>query len=243
MIKKVLFAVLFGSVFAVPVFSSPVEIMHRITFLPRLNLNRTLPNRFSLPLQYTFEMKNGFFADTGISFETTTGYIRGYYFRAGWNNIVSTPFGGSLQFAGTQYAEYERSVNSIIIAGNGNFEWNRYFAGFEIGVNFRFLNIDSDRLWNIFYYPDISREAILCYYGVFGMKFFDERYRVFIRFDNRDDFLAGNLGHYGFFFGQEFDINSRFTVKLIPGFRQSGSVALAATYYQAIIYFGGEIRL
>lgn len=218
---------------------------HRIILSGKEVFNRTLPNKFLVPLEYKLLINNHWVFETGLSLNTYTGYINSYYFKPGYNNFFGVPIGVHLKFLGNQYGEYNRSANSIIptVSLELTPKTHRFYA--EIGYNFRFLIVETNQLWNIFYYQSPSTEAIFHYNFSYAISLLKGYYTIMIEFNNNDNFFAGNLGHYGFFLNNSYliGIEKNFKLALKLGFRQAGSIALTATFYQLILEISAELRL
>jgi hypothetical protein len=211
----------------------------QLQFEAGFDSNRTLGDRMMLWGLYQIMFDDHLRLRTGVSCNTATGLVNALFVEMGYETTRDDTFGVRLKFLGNQYGEYGKAANSIIAYVN----WNDTVYFIDFGVNYRFLNTNEAQLWNIFYYDNISTESI--YYYRFSRRFvMDEgRYTLVLEVNNHDPMYAGNLGAYGLFLKNRITVSDKMTIISSIGCRQSGSIALSATYYKTMIHWGVEVDL
>lgn len=214
--------------------------VHRqLEFTADFDSNRTLGDRVMLWGIYEFLVDNHYRFQTGVSYNSATGFVNALFMELGYENVGDKPFGIRLKFLGNQYGEYGKAANSLIAYLN----WDNSGYSIDFGVNYRFLNTNEGQLWNIFYYDTVSPECI--YYYQISRRFVmnESRYTLVVEANNHDPMYAGNLGAYGLFLKNRIAVNDKVAILGSIGCRQSGSIALSATNYKTMIYWGVEVNL
>lgn len=211
----------------------------QLKFEAGFDSNRTLGDRVVLWGQYQLLLGDHWRLHSGFSYNTATGLVNALFVELGYEFAREDTFGFRLKFLGNQYGEYGKAANSIIAYMN----WNNSIYFIDFGLNYRYLNTNPAQLWNIFYYDNTSTEST--YYYSFRRRFVmkEGRYRLDLEFNNHDSMYAGNLGAYGFFLKNRFIVNDQVAILGNIGFRQTGSIALSATYYKTMIFWGVEVDL
>lgn len=220
-------------------FQSGSNNRRQLEFTAGFESNRTLGDRMMLWGLYQVILDEHLRLQTGASWNTDTGLVNALFIEMGYETTWNDTFGIRLKFLGNQYGEYGKAANSIIAYIN----WDNSVYFIDLGVNYRFLNTNEGQLWNIFYYDNTSIESI--YYYRFSRRFImDEgRYTLVLEVNNHDPMYAGNLGAYGLFLKNRITVNDKMAILGSIGCRQSGSIALSATYYKTMIYWGIEVNL
>lgn len=215
------------------------DINRQLEFTAGFDSNRTLGDRVTMWGLYQFVIDNHYRLQTGVSYNTTTGFVNTMFIELGYERIQDGLFGFRLKFLGNQYGEYGKAANSLIAYLN----WDDSVYSIDFGVNYRFLNTNEGQLWNIFYYDPVSPECI--YYYQISRRFVmnEGRYTLVVEINNKDPMYAGNLGAYGLFLKNRIAVNDKVAILGSIGCRQSGSIALTATYYKTMIYWGIEVNL
>jgi hypothetical protein len=206
--------------------------------------NRTLGDKLLLQGVYNWQLTENCQLQAGLSFDTDTNSQNASFLEFGTNDLFyntdnDSKLGIHLKFLGNQYGEYGKAANSII----PYLSWENPNYLINFGLNYRFLVVNRDQLYNIFYFNTSSYEIIPYCRFCYHINPDNQRYSLNVEINNADDFYAGNLGSYGLFFKGSFMINDKVTIFGDLGFRQSGSIALSATFYKTIISGGFEVKL
>lgn len=206
--------------------------------------NRTLGDRLLLQGIYSWQLTENCRLRAGLSFNTATHLQNASFLELESEDFFhSTEYGAklrvNLKFIGNQYGEYDKAANSII----PYLSWENPNYLVNLGVNYRFLIVDHKQLYNIFYFNGPSYEILPYYRFSYHINPKNEKYILSAEINNGDELYAGNLGSYGLFFKGTYMLNDKVTAFGEFGFRQSGSIALSATYYKTIICGGFEVKL
>jgi hypothetical protein len=214
------------------------DFFDQINFGTCFETNRTLGNKQTLKIIHQSLLDEHYWLQEGISFNRNTNLINALFIDLGYRNINDSNLGFNLKFLGNQYPEYSKAANSII----PYISWESANYCFTLGLNYRFLNSDAGQLWNIFYYHTSVFEFIPYYKLGIHYSLPDAPLTTTIEVNNTDAMYAGNLGAYGLFVNNEFMVNQNVILFVNVGFRQSGSIGLAATNYTRTISCGLEER-
>jgi hypothetical protein len=210
--------------------------IQQLDFSISFESNRTLGDKETVREVYKLLFDDHYKLQEGVSFNTTTGQINAIFIDLGYQKINNSNYGLNLKFLGNQYGEYSKAANSII----PYVSWDNSDYFIDMGLNYRFLNSNEAQLWNIFYYNTPIYEIIPFYRLGFRFISQDKRFTTVLEANNCDEMYAGNLGAYGFFLHNKFTLNRKIAFFGNLGFRQSGSIALAATFYSATLLCGVE---
>jgi len=246
-IRVLAILIIFGSFilfYDIPVRAEEIPISNPVID-QQLNLstgfenNRTLGDRWELRGIYQLEYDTHYRLQTGLSYNGDTGYINGIFIELGYEKIKDTDYSARLKFLGNQYAQYETAANSII----PYLSWDNSDYYVDFGWNYRFTKFTDEGLWNIFdYHGDVS-EVILYYRFGWRPPMKNDQYILEVEFKNNHEFYAGNLGAYGLFINNSYQVNDRITIYGNLGLWQSGSIALTATEYKTTLHAGLEVQL
>ncbi len=235
------FSILF---FAIPVqaddiqVSSP-EINQQLYLSTGFENNRTLGDRWELRGIYQLDYNTHYRLQTGLSYNGDTGYVNGLFIELGYEKIKDSNYSARLKFLGNQYAQYDTVANSII----PYLSWDNSNYSVDFGLNYRFTKFTDDELWNIFDYDTDVSEVILYYRFGWRPQLKNDKYTLAIEFKNNHEFYAGNLGAYGLFINNSYQLNERIKIYGNLGLWQSGSIALSATDYKTTLHAGLEVQL
>ncbi len=200
--------------------------------------NRTLGDTKSLRIIHPLVMDENYQIQGGLSWNITESHVNALFVDFGCQIINDPDFSINLKFLGNQYPEYDKAANSII----PYFNWDDESYYFSLGLNFRYLNSDTDQLWNIFNYHSQVFERILYYKLGVRHIFEDIGLVTTVEMKNYDEMYAGNLGAYQLYINNELMVSPQVALFVSLGFYQSGSIGLAATSYETTIYWGLEER-
>jgi hypothetical protein len=246
-IRTLAILIIFGSF--ILFFNLPVRAEETLISNPELNQqlnlstgfenNRTLGDRWELRGIYQLEYDTHYRLQTGLSYNGTTGYLNGIFIELGYEKIKDTDYSARLKFLGNQYAQYETTANSII----PYLSWENSDYYVDFGLNYRFTEFSDNGFWNIFDYNGDVSEVILYYRFGWRPPLNNDKYTLAVEFKNNHEFYAGNLGAYGLFINNYYQINNRVKIYGNLGLWQSGSIALTATDYKTTLHAGLEVDL
>jgi hypothetical protein len=215
------------------------HIEQQLDFAAGLERNRTLGDRWTLWGIYQLEYDTQYRLQTGLSYNTASGYINALFVELGYEKINNSKYSARLKFLGNQYGEYSKAANSII----PYMHWDNSLYFIDAGFNYRFLNVNETQLWNIFYYQTEVFELIPYYQFGLKVSMKDNHSTIAIALKNFDEMYAGNIGAYRLHFNYRYTINDKITAFGNLDFWQSGGIVMTNTYYKTGIYGGIEVKL